>query len=148
MKREREKIPRLKARSQEWTPLEGGLLPHGRDSDLAGDSTCRIVKNFAGVCEAQRVHSSHGNRKHPAGADGPRLVGQCAESWGTGSPLANRWQEPWCPYPESYIRVVIRLGPSTTGRDLRKKKKKWHIRTRKRSSFLPNFPPAPSADKA
>lgn len=47
MKREREKIPRLKARSQEWTPLEGGLLPHGRDSDLAGDSTCRIVKNFA-----------------------------------------------------------------------------------------------------
>lgn len=139
MKRERKKIPRLKASSQEWTPLEGGLLPHGRDSDLAGDSTCRIVKNFAGLCEAQLVHSSHGNRKHPAGADGPRLVGQCAESWGTGSPLANRWQEPWCPYPEGYIQVVIRLGPSTTGRDLRKKIKVAH-QNQKKKLLPPEFP--------
>lgn len=118
-----------------------GLRPRWRQYLQDSEEFCRL-------CEAQLVHSSHGNRKHPAGADGPRLVGQCAESWGTGSPIANRWQEPWCPYPEGYIRVVIRLGPSTTGRDLRKKKKKWHIRTRKRSSFLPNFPPAPSADKA
>ena len=85
--------------------MGGGLPPCGWGSDLIGDSICKTLgaKNFARLCDPELVHSNRGNRKHPAVADGPKLVSQCAERDGTLEVhLPAGWREAWCPHLDSH----------------------------------------------